>query len=108
MQHKKTKKKFEMRSLETEGADPACLGIFDCERQARLQVNNDKYVDILFDFFSTDSSKFMILRQKSKAKMCLSTFLGKYFDRADAVSGLPRLEFACGTLGSICTALARF
>ena len=64
-------KKFEMRSVETEGAEPDHIDIFDCEKQARLQVNEDKYVDTLHDSFSTDSCKFMILKYKSKAKMSL-------------------------------------
>ena len=51
-----------MRSVETEGAEPDDMGIFDCERQARLKVNDDKYVDALHDSFSTDSCKFMILK----------------------------------------------
>ena len=102
-------KKFEMRSIEIEGAEPACIGTFDCERQARLQVNEDKYVDSLLDFFSTDSCKFMILQHKSKAKLSLSSFVRQYYEnRAGAVSSLRRLDFACSTLGSLCAALARF
>ena len=98
-----------MRSVETEGAEPDYVGIFNYERQARLQVDGDKYVDMLHDFFSTDSCKFMILKPKSKAKMSLSTFVRKYYDNEEgAVSGLHRLNFACSTLGSVCAALARF
>ena len=109
MQHKKTKKKFEMRLIETEGADEGFMSTFDGERQARLRVKNDKHVDELIDVFSTDSCKFMVLKQRRKAMMSLKDFVNEYFEnRTNAVSGLSRLEFACSTLGSVCASLARF
>ena len=98
-----------MRSIETEGVEAACMSIFDSERYARQLIVDDKQVDMLVDVFSTDTCKFMILKQKHKVKMNLASFIDKYYEnQAGHLSGLRRLEFACSTLGSVCAALARF
>lgn len=96
-----------MRSIESESAEAGFMSIFDCERKARLQMFNDKHVDIIIDVFSTDTCQFMILKQKSNAKMSLTSVVDKYH-RAGTVSGLRLLNFACSTLGSLCAALARY
>ena len=51
-----------MRSIETQSAEAGSMSLFDCETKARLQMFDDKYMDVILDVFSTDSGQFMILK----------------------------------------------